>query len=117
MELRYHTQKEYRKLSDAEKEELRELRPPRSKSGGDNRKKSGDSNEIQHNPSDNGNRASRNQIRRYKKVNKRLESRIAALEATIDGDSSSGSGSSSESRQTEGNSGHKALVPPIQRRS
>ena len=113
VELRYHTQKEYKKLSQEEKEELRELRPPRSGSGQNKRKKhelgvdgSSDSNKSNHRPN-------RNQIRKYKRANKKLESRIAALEAVIGDEGTKDKDKPRSNRSLE----HSGMTSPIQRRS
>ena len=69
VELRYHTQKEYKKLSAEEKDELRELRPPKSTSGQNKRKKSDQNGETNHEGQKSGGRSSRNQLRKYKRAN------------------------------------------------
>ena len=108
VELRYHTQKEYKKLSSEEKDELRELRPPRSKGGTNKRKQAADNSEYKE-----GNNSNRNQNRRHKKANKRLESRIAALEAALVKEQKP---EEPNTASRQGSGVPKSLVSPIQRR-
>ena len=118
VELRYHTQKEYKKLSSEEKEELRELRPPKSKGGDNNnkRKQSGESKEASNSWAEVGSNSNRNQSRRYKKANRKLESRIAALEAALESNAKH-SGLETDQKGANGSGAHKPMVSSIQRRS
>ena len=113
VELRYHTQKEYKKLSTEERDELRELRPPKKRTGQNKRKKvevSGDGNLE---GSKAGPRPNRNQVRKYKRANKKLETRIAALEAALVCDN----GDLSSKPKSAGIKEDGGFVSPIQRRS
>ena len=113
VELRYHTQKEYKKLSAEEKDELRELRPPKSSSGQNKRKKQDQNGEASNVGHRQGGRASRNQVRKYKRANKKLESRIAALEAVA----SDNTNKDNERTKSGGSRENVGIVSPIQRRS
>ena len=109
VDLRYHTVKEYRKLSDEEKQELRELRPPNDDSKGrvkQGKKKGGNFKKKRNN--------------KHTGYTRKLERRIAALEKETqnddtgiqkDDDDQSRHGKNSGSSKT-----NPALVPPTQRR-
>lgn len=113
VELRYHTQSEYRNLSAEEKDELRELRPPRSGSGHNKRKKGESNVENKTDGQRVGNRPGRNQVRKYKRANKKLESRIAALEAVVTEEVAKEQYQRSPAKVNE----RGGLTSPIQRRS
>ena len=92
---------------------MRELRPPRSGSVHNKRKKGESNVENKTDGQRVGNRPGRNQVRKYKRANKKLESRIAALEAVVTEEVAKEQYQRSPAKVNE----RGGLTSPIQRRS
>lgn len=103
VELRYHSRKEFKALSNEERNELLELRPPKKNNTNNKRNKSRNEDSL--------NNALRNAKKRFKKHTKKLESRIAALESNR----LENNGSENENQNANGNNANGNDRNPLER--